>query len=199
MRGFDLYPGAMLVDYNVLNCRDEKSQEEECQRRNHARNNEGSGRRGDNPKSTLPCNCEGIWYTICHVSLFRFVKKLQQSTDKNVTLGYKRNRQIFTDEEEQKLSEYVKTASAIYFGLSPAAVRKLAFECAVMFKKVIPENWTSKKIAGADWFSGFLKRHTDISVRTPESTSIARATSFNQYNVKAFYQKLAQVLDRHQF
>jgi len=146
-----------------------------------------------------PCRAVAREFGICHVSLFRFVKKLQQSTDKNVTLGYKRNRQIFTDEEEQKLSEYVKTASAIYFGLSPAAVRKLAFECAVMFKKVIPENWTSKKIAGADWFSGFLKRHTDISVRTPESTSIARATSFNQYNVKAFYQKLAQVLDRHHF
>jgi len=36
MRGFDLYPGAKLVDYTVLNYRDEKLQEEECQRRNHA-------------------------------------------------------------------------------------------------------------------------------------------------------------------
>lgn len=52
-----------------------------------------------------PCRAVAREFGICHVSLFRFVKKLQQSTDKNVTLGYKRNRQIFTDEEEQKLSE----------------------------------------------------------------------------------------------
>jgi len=34
-------------------------------------------------------------------------------------------------------------------------------------------------------------------VRTPESTSIARATSFNKYNVASVFSKLAEVMDRH--
>ena len=119
------------------------------------------------------CRTVAKEFNICHVTLFRFVQKLRKTSDNVIlTVGYKRNRQIFTDEEEAKLVEYIKTASLIYFGLSPTAVRKLAFECALMFSKPILENWKSKKMAGADWFSGFLKRNNDISVRTPEATSI---------------------------
>ena len=42
-------------------------------------------------------------------------------------------------------------------------------------------------MAGADWFGGFMKR------RTAESTSIAKATSFNLHNVEAFFAKLDEV------
>jgi len=52
-------------------------------------------------------------------------------------------------------------------------------------------------MAGADWFAGFLKRNPKITVRSPESTSIARATSFNRHNVESFFTKLAEVVDRH--
>jgi len=51
----------------------------------------------------------------------RFVRKLKQQnvTDVPVDVGYKRNRQVFSDVEEAKLADYIKTASSIYFGLSP--------------------------------------------------------------------------------
>jgi len=52
-------------------------------------------------------------------------------------------------------------------------------------------------MAGADWFAGFLKRNPKITVRSPESTSIARATSFNRHNVESFFTKLTEVVDRH--
>ena len=71
--------------------------------------------------------------------------------------------------------------------MSPLAIRKLAFECAIRFSISIPAVWNEKQIAGADWLSTFLKRNKDIAVRTPESTSIARATAFNKYNVAAFF------------
>jgi len=97
------------------------------------------------------------------------------------------------------IADYVKTASAIYFGLSPQEVRKLAFECAQKFDIKVPEVWKHNGMAGPDWLSGFWKRNTDLSIRTPEATSLARATSFNRHNVSTFFDKLAEVMDRHHF
>ena len=58
--------------------------------------------------------------------------------------------------------------------------------------------WQEHQSAGADWFIGFMKRHPELSIRTPEPTSLSRATSFNRENVKIFFSKLAEVIDRGQ-
>lgn len=134
---------------------------------------------------------------ICHITLRRFVMKLKAGG--SATYGYAGNRQIFTSAQERILVDYVKTASAIYFGLSPVMLRKLAFDCAVFNGIKVPESWSTKKIAGIDWLSGFLKRNNDLSVRTPEATSLARATSFNRQNMASFFDKLAEVVDRYKF
>ena len=77
-------------------------------------------------------------------------------------------------------------------------MRKLAYKCAVGFKITVPKMWQEHQSAGADWFSGFMKRHLELSIRTPEPTSLSRATSFNRENVKLFFAKLAEVIDRGQ-
>lgn len=115
------------------------------------------------------------------------------------TCGYSKPRQIFTADQERELSEYVKTASNIYYGLNPQEVRKLAFECAEMHNVSIPESWSRNKTAGSDWFSAFIKRNTDLAIRTPEATSLSRATSFNKENVKKFFDLLAEVLNKYKF
>jgi len=136
-------------------------------------------------------------YQICHVTLYRFVHRIK--TKGTATCGYIGNRQIFNEEQERMLAEYAKKATNIYFGLSPTELRKLAFQCAVMNKIKIPDKWTETKMAGADWFSGFLRRNCDLSVRCPEATSLSRATSFNSENVKKFFDKLTEVLDKYKF
>ena len=34
-------------------------------------------------------------------------------------------------------------------------------------------NWVEQKLAGQDWFRGFLKRHSALYIRKPEPTSIS--------------------------
>ena len=51
-----------------------------------------------------------------------------------------------------------------------------------------------KKIAGEDWLKGFRKRMGDLSLRKPESTSLARAMAFNPFSVHAFFDNLKSIL-----
>jgi hypothetical protein len=94
---------------------------------------------------------------------------------------------VFSDAEEENLENCLKRASDIYYGLSAREVRKFAFECAVALNIGFPQRWKDMKIAGAEWFTKFLKRHKTLSLRKPEATSISRASSSNKTNVNFFF------------
>lgn len=94
------------------------------------------------------------------------------------------------------LEEYLLRASDIYYGLAPKAVRSFAYEYATSNNINHPPSWSKTKMAGEDWFSSFMKRHPRLSIRTPEATSLARASSFNKDNVEKFYVNLDTVLQR---
>ena len=52
-------------------------------------------------------------------------------------------------------------------------------------------------MAGKDWVACFRKRHPNITLRTPEATSMARAQGFNKTNVNTFFNILKTVQDNH--
>jgi hypothetical protein len=64
-----------------------------------------------------------------------------------------------------------------FFGLTTIQVRKLAFQIAEKMEFHITNK--DEKHAGKDWLAGFLSRIPELSLRTSESTSLARASSFN--------------------
>jgi len=43
-----------------------------------------------------------------------------------------------------------------------------------------------EKVAGNDWLIGFCKRHSEISLRSQEATSAARAQAFNKPKVQNY-------------
>ncbi|XP_046745658.1 MFS-type transporter clz9-like [Diprion similis] len=50
-----------------------------------------------------------------------------------------------------------------------------------------------------EWFYGFKKRHPNISLRKPESTSINSITAFNETEVKMFFNNLESLQIKYQF
>jgi hypothetical protein len=131
-------------------------------------------------------------------SLSRYVKK-ERDNEFVKTVGYFGNRRVFDDEMERSLCEYLKQSARMYFGLSPSEVRRLAYELAYKNNLSMPLNWQENSMAGADWLRGFLARHGDITIRTPEATSLSRASSFNEENTSVFFGNLSNIRERYKF
>lgn len=68
-----------------------------------------------------------------------------------------------------------------------------------MFDLKVPDSWRANKMAGKECLTSFMKRNPELSIRKPESISMGRATSFNAENVKVFFDKLAEVMDKYKF
>ena len=53
-------------------------------------------------------------------------------------------------------------------------------------------------MAGVEWLQGFLRGHPEISLRSPEATSLARASGFNKPPVKKFFGLLTVIPNENQ-
>ncbi|XP_077529007.1 uncharacterized protein LOC144141305 [Haemaphysalis longicornis] len=138
-------------------------------------------------------------FEISKSSLGRAVKKYRECGDtggimfkSNLVCGM-----VFTTEDEVLLKEYLLKASKMHYGLTRMQVRSLAYEFATALNRKCPASWEQNKVAGRDWFMGFMDRHPELSLRSPEATSLGRATSFNKNNVDAFLSNLKSVYDRY--
>ena len=87
----------------------------------------------------------------------------------------------------------------MFHGLSRDACRQLAFEYAQVNNKKFPSSWKTNSKAVKDWFYGFLRRQSSLSLRLPEATSLARSIAFNKSNVQLFFYNLKEVLERNSY
>ena len=83
-------------------------------------------------------------------------------------------------------------------GLSRDDIRSLVYQLAQ--KNGIANRFREEnEKAGTDWYYGFMRRHPQLSLRTPEATSAARARGFNRISVNAFYNLLEQLMHRNRY
>lgn len=133
-------------------------------------------------------------------SLLRYIKATEERGADAVSYRKsKATRKVFTDEQESLLKDYLLVASKHHHGLTQQMARELAWEYAKENKRQYPSSWDENKAAGEDWVQGFMKRHSTLSCRKPEATSLSRGTSFNRHNVNQFMDNLESLMSRYKF
>ena len=92
---------------------------------------------------------------------------------------------------EQKLIEYLLSLESMVFGLTTNDVKNLAFQLAE--KNKLPNFFNkAKRKTNKDWLQRFMHRHKELSLRQSETTSAARAKSFNPKQLINFLTYLKQ-------
>ena len=99
---------------------------------------------------------------------------------------------------ETDLSQQIKQLAGQFYGLSKSKVQKVAYLFAKANDLNIPPQWETNKKAGQQFWLPFKERNR-LTTRSPEATSMAMASAFNQHTVKEFFTDLARVMDKHKF
>lgn len=98
-----------------------------------------------------------------------------------MTSNYKVN-EIFILQLEQALIKYILACSKMFYRLIMSDCYKLAYD----FAKV-----NNLKIEDLrERLYSVVKRHSNISLRTPDGCILARAVEFNKVNVGMFFHKV---------
>lgn len=127
------------------------------------------------------------------------VKKVRKgvlSRENSGKKGLGRHKPVFSSAQEHELEQHILSMEARLFGFTLSDLRSLAFELAN--RNDLPNQFNKeKKKAGKAWLYGFLKRHPNVTLRTPEPTSLARAMGFNRPAVQKYFSLLSEILEKY--
>jgi hypothetical protein len=133
---------------------------------------------------------------LAYPTLRRYVIKTKDNPQIRLVPNYEVNA-VFSPDQETILVKYIEECALMFYGLTAKETRQLAYQMAVANSIKCPDTWARNEMAGKDWLRSFKKRHNNISLKKPETCSIARATAFNKVNVERFYNNLKEALQRH--
>lgn len=94
---------------------------------------------------------------------------------------------------ENKLAVHIKKLQAVGFAPTQRDVRALAYDLAESLQKKHTFN-REKKLAGKVWFSSFMRRHPELSIRKAQGISRARTEGMNRAEVKSYFTLLTEIL-----
>lgn len=107
-----------------------------------------------------------------------------------------RFRRTFSDTQEEQFVEYLHKMESCFYGLTKNDLKSMAYQLAE--RNHLQHSFKNEK-AGDQWVADFMNRHPSLSLRTPETTSIARSQGFNRVSVSRFFTLLRDLLDKHHF
>ena len=129
-----------------------------------------------------------------------FTRSKKLSDGKTYVSGQVNAHRVFTDEQEKSICEYAIRIAKMFYGLTILEFCKLAYSYAEACKSsCIPGSWVKDGAAPRDWYYGFMSRHPNLTLKTPEGMSIKRAMSFNRTNVEVFFNAYSEALTLHDF
>lgn len=82
---------------------------------------------------------------------------------------------VFSNEEEIFLAEYIKTLAQLKYDLNRSDVMKFAYLIAHKNQKQIPPTWLANGAADDLWLNGFLQRHPNMPIEKIEENTIRKA------------------------
>lgn len=151
-------------------------------------------------KGELSIRQSALNYNVSKTTLIRHITLHKNTTLTNFSYNpNNKTKQVFSQEEEISLKNYLLQAGRYHYGLTKNDIKKLAFQFAQSSNVEYPKSWENTNSAGKEWLRGFLLRHSDLPLCKPEATSIARSTSFNKINVAKFFENYKNVLARSNF
>ena len=106
-------------------------------------------------------------------------------------------RPTFNTREEEELAEYCRNLDLRFFGLTMKTLRQLAYQYAVI-NNINHRFNDETEMAGVDWARCFMSRH-NLSLRTPQKTSVGRIMGFNKPQVTLFFDNLTNLMSIHKF
>lgn len=106
---------------------------------------------------------------------------------------------MFNNEQEVELVNYILKCANLMYGLTITNIRVLAYDYAKIIGATYPQNWDAASKAGEDWYAGFVKRHPQLSLRTPQQISTFRIKGFSRITVDAFFKLYDEVLAKYKF
>ena len=126
-------------------------------------------------------------YEVPRTSLQDHVKALKQGQKVILKPILGRFQQTLTPQYERQLCQHVIDLDNHLMPLTRSEFLRLVYDLAeksnIRFNK-------EKRTAGKDFFLAFKKRNADFALRTPEATSLMRATGFIKPQVDWFYDLL---------
>src|SRR5258705_9066413 len=137
-------------------------------------------------------------YSVPRSTLKDYIKKSGDRSAEDLVEMRIGRKPVFPLELESELVLYCKEMERSFYGLTLKDLRRMAFQLA--FRNNLPHSFSSQtKTAGPKWLRCFLKRHTELSVRRPQSLSLARIHGFTQESVQLFFSILKPELEKINF
>lgn len=113
---------------------------------------------------------------------FSTLQRHVKNNNPRKTLG--RFKPVFSTEEELEFVGYIKEMDNRFYGLTKRDLCEIAYQYAEKNNLAHP---FQNNTAGEQWYQNFMLRHPELSLRQPESTSIARARGFNRRKLNYFF------------